>query len=154
MNKFLAALFLLTVSAGPASAAHDEWEGNVCITTNPLPAACVADAVTLGSCAGLRFRPPTAANGPGTSFSLFAQGFAENYSAPGSVVGTLPKPVTGSAIAGAVFTFSSKMALAQTPALVTSATKFITMTGQITTFDGAVGCDIAIRGAASLRPPH
>src|SRR5258707_8655948 len=58
----------------------------VCITTNPLPAACVADGITLGSCAGLRFRPPTTANA-GTSFSLFDRGWAENYSAPGSLVG-------------------------------------------------------------------
>jgi hypothetical protein len=114
----------------------------------------VADGIGLGECATLRLRPPTTANGPGTTMSLFEQHWSENYSAPGSLVSTSLQPVSGTGMAAGVWTFNAAMKFTQTPTTVTSTTKTISITGSAKGYDGATGCDITFTAAATHRPPN
>lgn len=158
MKRSLLAIAFLFSSAATALAAQVEWLGYICITSNPLSAACVTDGIGLGECASLRFSPPNiGTNGTSTRLSLFEQHWAENYTLPaGSLVGTTFQTVNGTGTAKGVWTFNSQMRMTQTPAPanLTAATKTVTLTGEIQDYDGAAGCDVTFRAAVTLRPPH
>lgn len=122
MKRLLGAYALISVLATPAAAAPGEWLGYFCITSNPLPAACVADGIGLGECATFRYAPPTAANGTNASFSLFEAHWAENYTAAGTLASPTLVPVSGTGVAVGVWTFNASMKFTQTPSTVTTAT--------------------------------
>lgn len=153
MKRLLVVCALFSALAAPAAAAPDEWLGYFCITSNPLPAACVADGIGLGECATLRYAPPTAANGSSARVSLFEAHWAENYTAAGTLASSTLVPVSGTGVAAGVWTFNASMKFTQTPPTVTAATKTISFTGNAKDFDGAAGCNITFTAAATHRPP-
>jgi hypothetical protein len=164
MGRVAFSLIILGALVEPAAAAPDEWLGYACITNNPLLQACIDDGIALGECAAVRFAPPTVANGNKTRFSLFEQHWAENYFTQGSLGSSIFKPVQGVGIAAGAYFFpdpndpaapTPTMKLVQDPPNpVTTADKTISFTATIRNFDGAEGCNVTVRGAATLRPPH
>ena len=134
-----------------AVVARTNWQGEVMITavTNP---ACASDGWAVGGHALSSLLPANVDNNGGSSFISFHINRRNAYSL--KVTGALAagKAYTGIEItsAGSNLSFSGNIVQhTQTPAPanVTTATKFITVTGQIAGWAGTIGCTITYEGA-------
>jgi hypothetical protein len=70
----------------------------------------------------------------------------------GSLAANKAYAATGISSAANIFTFSGKITkFTMTPATLTTSTKFVTVTGQITNWNNATGCTITFEAAYVLR---
>lgn len=153
MKRVLFAGLALGALAASASAQTIEFRGALCLTS--VTAACSTQGWNVGDCVLLRYSPPTiGTNGPGTEVSLLGQSFGDNYSlASGSLVGSTMRPVAGTHVGRTGYTFSiaTMRFLTQSPT-PSAAAPFVSLTGNINSFNDIASCNVGFRGSATRRP--
>ena len=136
---------------GTDAFARTNWQGEIMITAAPN-AACANDGWSVGAHALATLLPANIDNNGPNSFIAFHFNRRNAYSlrVPGALAAGNAYTAVGVTSAGSNFTFSGSILAhnqVPAPANVTITTRFITVTGRISNWAGAVGCAITYQGA-------